>query len=714
MNSRILRRFLLSVGLVAFSVTALAGAQSWPRYKFATPLKIHFPARHPYLALTPQEIDRARQRAATLPWAKKQMDAIFARANRTMANAKPWTQLPPIGSGEHRVISRKLFAVAMAYSFSGKVRYADWVRDGLLAYAAIYPGLPMHFGYKLTYDSLRESTWAVDMARAYDLVAQSKAFNAEQRRKVEDDLLRPSAKCFMITDYQHDPRLKDMHFRCYNFEAWHVAAVGLVGLATKDKDLVDWAVNSPYGLRHLIAHDINDDGLWWERSEGYHQYVLDGFIALTEPLLHCGVDVYRMQVPTDLTNYDPRGERYVTDTSHRPKSIRMMFDSLFYLTFPDLSYPALGDSTAGPLRANALTLVGYERYHDPMLAWLIERDMPKAGETDSNRPWQWLVYDLPKDAPASFPIHSGRFANTGQYRNGCSLYPSTGIAILREATGNYTARPASTAASLSYGPHGGGHGHAASMNMVLYSDGLQWIPSFGHMPYETPWKGEWTSQTVSHNTVVVDGISQKPTGRGNPSWPTDHANDRVFGVLDRFDPAAKFVSAHTDTAYPGITLRRALRVEGHSVVDDFSMRAQHGSRHQYDYVLHIDGKLESSSAPLERCSGKLGRICGYQFIDRQKCGIARKAFNLTFEHQGKRLRVWVPESAQTQIIVGQGLTNSPTRKMTVLILRRNASSTRFLTVLEPVAPGRAIRSVRMEKSGIVMDSAAGAKRVPVE
>ncbi len=392
----------------------------------------------------------------------------------------------------------------------------------------------------------------------------------------------------------------------------------------------------------------------------------------------------------------------------------MMFDALFYLTFPDLSYPAIGDSTAGPLRANALTLVGYERYHDPMLAWLIERDRPKAGTADSHRPWQWLVYDLPKDAPHRSPSTTAGLPTPASIRNGCSLFPSTGIAILREAAGNYTARPASTAVSLSYGPHGGGHGHAASLNMVLYSDGLQWIPSFGHMPYETPGKGQWTSQTVSHNTVVVDGVSQKPTGRGNPSWPTDHTNDRVFGVLQRFDPAAKFVSAHTETAYPGITLRRALRMEGHSVVDDFSMRDRQGSSHQYDYVLHIDGELESSSAPLKSCSGKLGKICGYQFIERQRCAVASQGFNLTFKNQGKLLRVWVPESAQTEIIVGQGLTNSPTGKMTVLVLRRSASSTRFLTVLEPVEPGRAIRSVRMEKSGIVIDSAAGAKRVPLE
>jgi len=49
MGLRMLRRCLLILGLLAFSVTALPAAQVWPRYKFATPLKIHFPAEHPYM-----------------------------------------------------------------------------------------------------------------------------------------------------------------------------------------------------------------------------------------------------------------------------------------------------------------------------------------------------------------------------------------------------------------------------------------------------------------------------------------------------------------------------------------------------------------------------------------------------------------------------------------------------------------------------------------
>ncbi len=90
----------------------------------------------------------------------------------------------------------------------------------------------------------------------------------DRKRQVESDLLRASLACFKIDDFQNDPRIRDLHYRCYNFQAWHLAAVGLVGLAVRDPGLVDYALHSPYGLRHLVAHDIRDDGLFWERSVG--------------------------------------------------------------------------------------------------------------------------------------------------------------------------------------------------------------------------------------------------------------------------------------------------------------------------------------------------------------------------------------------------------------------------------------------------------------
>lgn len=825
---------------------------------------LRIPKMHPYLALTPDDVERAKDRAARWDWAKQAIAKCRSEADGYVE--KPRDKLPEKGDTEHRNLARRLFSVGLAYAFSGEPRYAEWTRDGLLAYAAVYPQLPLTNNRckMFTQSSLYEAIWLADIVRAYDLVADSGAFSDEQKRRVETDLLRASLVCFKIDDFQNDARIRDLHYRCYNFQAWHLAAIGLVGLAVRDADLVDYAAHSPYGLRHLIAHDIRDDGLFWERSVGYHQFVVSALVPFTEAMVHCGVDLYGVQVPTD------RGQdedaHYLTDTSDEPKSLRLLFESPLYLAFPDLSYPALGDSDRGPLRGTWQQLAGFHRYRDPNLAWLLQRDMPVGmiraalgrvgflhyyryhyryddlrlngrpvtwqrsvptyefpedsivasdggtsqpdryllsdGELDDfvlewamtrladmgsqdrawvvfrvhprstayrssfalasycpqlNQPyhfrlevsgertelsrdgqvltshptdysptpvWQWLVYDLPSENQTEMTaptLPEGTFANSGVYRNGCSLFPSSGVAVLRQSEEDFTRYVDSTAASVSFGPYGGGHGHPDKLNLVLYSQGRQWLPDFGSMPYETSDKAEWTAHTVSHNTIVVDGISQRPSGNRDRQWPVDDASDRVMGKLEQFDPAAKRVTASCDTAYEGVTLQRTVQLHRHCVVDDLRAEASdsNGTPHQFDYVLHVDGDFADSSVPLQPRSGQLGEACGYQHVQQKQGTTTADAVTLRFTSGKQQFRIWlVPlDESPTGVMLAEGPTNRPDARTPMVVLRRTSAHSRFVTVLEPVMQDNLLRAVRAETNtsgqaiSLVLDWSTGNERV---
>ena len=729
-----------SFAWVSCSLAVLATAhacfgQAQPRAIYVHParLEVRIPEQHPYLALTPADIARAEERIRQLVWAKQLYDRCLSEADAEMV--KPWDKLPKKDDKAHWDVASRLFSTGVAYVLSGDKRYAQWSRDGLLAYADLYPHLPLTNGRCKVFqdESLYEAMWVVEIARAYDLIADSGVFTKEQKRHVEEDLLRAALICFRIDDFQNDPRIRDLHYRCYNFEAWHLAAIGLIGLAVRDLDSIEYAVNSPYGFRHLVAHDIRDDGLFWERSMGYHNFVLEALLPLAEGMAHCGVDLFGMSVPNDRSR-EP-GAHYVTDTSDKPKSLRMMFEAPFYLAFPDLSYPALGDSDRGPLRSTWEWLAAFHYYADPKLSWLIERDMPGAAggaslaTTNRKQPfadWHWLVYNLPPAPGARYsaqPFEEGKFANSGEYRNGCSLFPSNGLVILREAARDFTQFPDSTAVSLSYGPHGGGHGHPDKLNLVLYAQGRQWIPAFGSMPYETHWKAEWTAHTISHNTVVVDGISQQPTGVRNVQWPTDDASDPVMGSLERFAPEAKLASASCDRAYPGMKLRRTVHLVGHDVVDDYvvfpASSSSNRRQHQFDYVLHIDGEFTYSSFSLVQRSGKLGEICGYQYVEQKQVGAIDNLLSLSFASGTKQLRLWIipTDSAPADLMICEGPTNSPVAKMAMLVLRRKATRARFVTVIEPVQPHDPIRGARIEKNtsgnadSLVLERSSGVRRV---
>ncbi len=824
---------------------------------------IRIPDRHPYLAITRQDVARAKRLTAKFPWAKRAMESLIDAANDEVA--RPFGKLPKQGDWGHRGVSGRLFEVGVAHAMTGDRRYAEWVRDVLLRYADIYPGLPLWRKRckMLSASPLMEATWFVPLVQAYDLVADSEAFTDAQRRHVEKDLLRAAMVCFKIDDFEKDDRIKDLHYRCYNFQAWHISAIGLAGLALKDAELVDYAVNSPYGFKHLVAHDLRDDGLFWERSIGYHHFVIAALQPFTEAMMHCGVDLYNLSVPNDRSKDEDC--HYVTDTSDKPKSFRYMFEAPFYAMFPDRTYIAMGDSGRGPLRANAHYLIAYHRCRGPRLSWLQFQDGPSGGGRrdagrvgflhyyrygyryerirlngqpvtwgrvdgtyrqqgdalladdggsrqpdryllndadlgdfalewtmtrlrdsgkderawvvyhvdgantefrktfalpgylpELNRPyrfrlevsnrraklvrdgeivstkpssyrpkpsWQWLVYEAPQmgwtpiDSFSGPTWGDGTFANTGVFENGCSLFPSSGLAVLRQRAGDFTRDSNATAVAFSYGPYGGGHGHPDKLSIVVYAQGRQWTPHFGSMPYESKWKAEWTSQTISHNTVVVDGVSQKPTGDRNVMWPADHFRSKVLGKLERFDPERKRVSACCDSAYDGIGLRRAVQLVDNCVIDVFDVGPADSKStpqpRQFDYVLHVDGKLSDSTVKLAACGGALGDRCGYQHVQQRQTGVIDGVGALTFAAGDKRFRVWVAalDTTPMRVLIADGLTNNPNVTMPMLVLRRKGAAARFVTVMEPIETAGPVRAVRVETDHVILVRAAGETRV---
>ena len=77
---------------------------------------LRIPKTHPYLALTPQEIERAKDRVAHWDWAKQAIQNCRSEADGYVS--KNWDKLPDKGDTEHWNVARRLFAAGLAYAFS--------------------------------------------------------------------------------------------------------------------------------------------------------------------------------------------------------------------------------------------------------------------------------------------------------------------------------------------------------------------------------------------------------------------------------------------------------------------------------------------------------------------------------------------------------------------------------------------------------------------
>lgn len=339
------------------------------------------PDAHPYLQYSRGQIARARDALARGEHGADIVDGLRRQADAVIKNPPSVPQEP---TDNTTALPNLMRQVALAYLLTGEESYAQWVRDAMVGYAEVYPKLEVR-GARVriakTASGLYEAVWYVPAILAYDMTHDSAAYSAEDHARIERDFLRLAADLFWVRDYsdRNDARAGDLHYKCYNFQAWFISAVGLTGLVLRDADMVEHAIDGPYGLKHLLAHDVHDDGIFWERSLGYHHFVISALFPFVQGGYNCNMDLWTLAVPDDYNeDREPLGNYTVGDGDNGPKSMRLMFEGPFFCTFPDLSWPVIGDSGRGPLRASEPYRAAWEHYRTPELAWLVNQALPQS------------------------------------------------------------------------------------------------------------------------------------------------------------------------------------------------------------------------------------------------------------------------------------------------------------------------------------------------
>jgi len=164
-------------------------------------------------------------------------------------------------SSVHREIIAAVADGAVLYRVTGKRAYFDYARKVLLWYAENYENFEVHGQHagkgRIHEQSLDEATQLVLLAEAYWDICPD--LTAADREVIVNRFLLPDAK------FIHG-QTRTIH----NIHSWHNAAVGLVGFATGDKELVKAAIDGPHGLKQQIQKGVAADGFWYEGSISYH------------------------------------------------------------------------------------------------------------------------------------------------------------------------------------------------------------------------------------------------------------------------------------------------------------------------------------------------------------------------------------------------------------------------------------------------------------
>ncbi len=496
-----------------------------------------------------------------------------------------------------------------AYSLTGDEKYAAKAAVILDSLAAIYPA--SHKGAwdypssppsgRLDRPWYQASRVLIHYVDQYDQLFNSPSLDRPsvvsgltRRQNIEQNmLLDGGAYCY------EQSRAGSLH----NGEADYERGSLAVGVCLGIPEYVAWAADGPFGIRSLLANNIDRDGGYYETTPMYADHTRELYFTFAEPLLNyrgsafpAGLDLYRdprfgsfmrlHNLPLHLAGHLPRYGDAPPDLKKRPVPERP-FDRSDY-DFLEKLYGRTSDPASN-------------REAGILLSWLARGDIEKMRRLESTGDVSGLT--IPdRRVPAGFSLYrepgdnlGGGFTermwllfHAGEAPEKPATLPESwarrllrsdfmgqkGMAVLRMGKGEDA-----QGLLLRYGPSLN-HGHYDDLNINYVARGYELTYDLGYgRTAATQTQSGWARQTASHSLVVVDESSQLESGETGGSL-------HLFAET----PMVRAAEASADSSYikQGVSVyRRLVALIGAGpdayLLDIFRVR---GGR-QHDYVFHM-------------------------------------------------------------------------------------------------------------------------------
>lgn len=599
---------------------------------------------------------------------------------------------------QHKQNFKAIYLGGQLYRNTGEQKYADYVRDVLLAYAKLYPTLGEHPARKNSQGSgrifwqvLNDAMWMVDSIQGYEAIRSS--LSEADRKNIDDNVFRKAA-AFLSTG-------SPVTFsKIHNHATWATAGVGMTGYVLGEKELVDIALlgldkSGETGFLRQTDLLFSPDGYYTE-GPYYQRFALKPFMIFAGAI----------------EKNDPSRKIY----EHRDGILLKALRSTIQLTYDGFFLPFNDAIRDKSLKTNELyngVAIAYSKTRDPGLLSIAKWQ----GRTILTDDGLLLANDLAAGKAKPFPFISLLFSDGPRGTKGA-------VAVLRQ--GDSTTGQALVAKNSSQGM---GHGHFDKLNWQYYDNGNEIVTDYGAARFlnvESKFGGRylpenetWAKQTIAHNSLVVD---EKSHFNGDPK-----AGDKLSPQQRFFSdkPGSQISSATMNDAYPGVNFTRTLALLnvdglGQPLVADV-LRVKSEISHKYDLPMHYTGHITRVGFDLRsNVQGRpvLGTANGYQHLWVDATGKpddAKSAFVTWILDDRFYTARWIPQ-ATGEVILAESGANDPQfnlRREPVIVQRTTDSKdTVFASILEAhgsydgaeertVASDSQIKSIQHQRTGSV-------------
>ncbi|MBD3287529.1 chondroitin lyase [candidate division KSB1 bacterium] len=646
------KRILISFIIFALSATLMA-------------------ADHPSMFITKEEAQAINNALGKYPILDQSFEKMKNMVDAALAKPMEVPQPGEAGGYEHerhKQNYRAMQAAGILFTITGDEKYAAFIRDMLLKYADMYPNLGPHPMAKkqapgmLFHQMLNETVWLTYTSQAYDCIYDW--LDQSTRENIEENVFQVIIDWFIERNHHEFDRI-------HNHGTWSVCSIGLIGYVLGNQDLVDMALygtkkDGSGGFLKQLDLLFSPDGYYME-GPYYVRYAL-------RPFFHFAEAIHRNQPELKIYEY-------------RDQILKKAYYSAVQTTFPNGVFPPINDASRtmdirapGIVLGNALVfdhygadvnLLGLAKIQKEVV---LNRSGLKLARAYAERD------NIPDSDWGSIEFTDGHDGEQG------------GLGILRMGTGEDQ-----TMLLMKYGVHGEGHGHFDKLHFILYDHGNEVIPDYGFCRWINiepkfggrylPENDSYAKQTIAHNTVVVDRITQNKSNRKRA--------DKVAGKRHFFDGSGenvKIMSARADDYYPGVKMQRTMllvkddRMEYPTVIDIYRLESEES--HTYDFPVHFRGQLITTNFDYQTnvsVQKQVGDDFGYQHIWEEATASTDETLKFTWLDGHHYYSLVQEVSPETEIIFGRTGANDPNfnlRSEPMIIIRDDAQDKVFASVFE--------------------------------
>lgn len=570
---------------------------------------------------------------------------------------------------KHKANYMLMFNSGVLFNLTGDSKYAILVKKMFLKYAVLNPTLKKHpqatssSPGRIFWQALNDANWLVYAGMAYDLIYNS--LTSSERKTIEEGAFKPEVD-FITKD------LESWFNLIHNHAVWACAGVGIVGIATNNKEYVDMALygskkDGKTGFIALMDGLFSPDGYYTE-GPYYVRYAILPYYLFA----------------SSLNNARPQLKIF----EHRNRILQKALMAGLQQTNSDGTFFALNDAMKEKdYTTNELVTaidVAWNVYGKDNGLLLVAK---KQDRVLLNKGGVSIAAAIAngKNVPLYYPYRSIEYTDGAKGNQG-------GVSILRNGEGKDL-----TTLISKHSSHGLSHGHYDKLNYNLYDKGNEILTDYGAVRFigvEQKYGGRYlpetkgyAQQTIAHNTLVVD---EKSHYEAKESVAEKFYPEKLFSSI--ISPAVQVVSAKEENAYKGVKMQRTVYMlqlpDGKKIIVDV-MNANSKESHQYDLPFHFDGTLINTSFKYDSYSDKqepLGKKNGYQYLWKEaEAKVNDTVAQLTFLNNRTYYTISSLIQDKATLFLTRLGANDPNfnlRREPAFIIRKNGENQTFISVVE--------------------------------